>query len=71
MNASIRQITAENFIEAIKLKVKKEQENFVASNAVSIAQSKFHTYLECHGIYFGDKMVGFTATGKNPDDGEI
>ncbi len=71
MSISIREITAENFVEAIKLKVKKEQENFVASNAASIAQSKFHTYLECYGIYYKDTMVGFAATGKNPDDGEI
>ncbi|MHA2028051.1 MAG: GNAT family N-acetyltransferase [Candidatus Kariarchaeaceae archaeon] len=71
MSISIREITAENWIEAIKLKVKEEQENFVASNAVSIAQSKFDTYLDCHGIYNEDKMVGFAATGKNPDDGEI
>ncbi len=71
MSISIREINAENWIEAIKLKVKEEQVHFVASNAVSIAQSKFDKYLECHGIYHEDKMVGFAATGKNPDDGEI
>jgi diamine N-acetyltransferase len=69
MDVSIRKITADNFIEAIRLKVKKEQENFVASNAASIAQSKFHTYLECYGIYEGESMVGFSACGKNPEDG--
>ncbi|MHA2232429.1 MAG: GNAT family N-acetyltransferase [Candidatus Hodarchaeales archaeon] len=71
MGISIREITADNFVEAIKLKVKKEQENFVASNAASIAQSKFHTFLDCLGIYDNDLMVGFAATGKNPDDDEI
>ena len=67
----IREITADNFIEAIQLKVKKEQEKFVATNAASIAQSKFHTFLQCAGIYAGDIMVGFSAFGKNLEDGTI
>jgi diamine N-acetyltransferase len=71
MGITIQEITADNFVEAIHLKVKKEQENFVASNAVSIAQSKFHTFLKCFGIYDGNIMVGFSAFGKNPDDGTI
>ena len=71
MDKEIKEITAENWIEAVKLKVKEEQENFVASNAVSLAQSKFHTFLECHGFYVNEEMVGFSATGKNPQDGEI
>jgi len=33
MTISVKEITAENFVAAIKLKVKDEQENFVASNA--------------------------------------
>ena len=71
MEINIQEITAENFIEAIKLKVKPEQENFVASNAASIAQSKFHTFLNCSGIYADDLMVGFSAYGRNPDDDSI
>ncbi len=65
---SLKEITAENWITAIKLKVKKEQEGFVASNAISIAQSKFMSFLECYGIYVDEEMVGFSALGKNPDD---
>ena len=71
MTITIREITTDNWVEAIKLKVKDEQENFVASNAISIAQSKFHTFLECYGIYAEDEMVGFSALGKNPEDGTI
>ena len=51
MTISIREITVENWVEAVKLKVKKDQENFVASNAKSIAQSKFQPFLECYGLY--------------------
>ncbi len=71
MDISIREITADNFVEAIRLKVKPEQEAFVASNAVSIAQSKFHTFLECYGIYDGATMVGFSVCGVNPEDGAV
>lgn len=71
MTVTIREITAENFVDAIKLVVKEDQTNFVASNAASIAQSKFHTFLECYGIYEEEKIVGFSAFGKNPEDGTI
>ncbi|HUU78163.1 MAG TPA: GNAT family N-acetyltransferase [candidate division Zixibacteria bacterium] len=66
---SLKEITADNWVEAIKLTVKKEQENFVASNAVSIAQSKFQPFIECFGIYTDETMVGFSALAKNPEDG--
>ena len=71
MSISLKEITAENWLQALKLKVKDEQENFVASNAASIAQSKFHTFLECYGIYNEETMVGFAAFGKNPEDDTI
>jgi diamine N-acetyltransferase len=69
MAVTIREISAGNFVEAIRLKVAPSQERFVASNAASIAQSKFDTFLECYGIYEGDTMVGFSAFGRNPEDG--
>ncbi|MGB2983415.1 MAG: GNAT family N-acetyltransferase [Candidatus Bipolaricaulia bacterium] len=71
MQVTIREITEDNFIEAIRLEPKPEQKQFVASNAASIAQSKFHTFLHCCGIYDGDTMVGFSAFGKNPEDDTI
>jgi diamine N-acetyltransferase len=71
MDVQIREITADNFVEAMRLKVKPEQEGFVASNAASIAQSKFHAFLECCGIYAEHEMVGFSACGVNPDDGTV
>lgn len=71
MNVHLIEITAENWIQAVKLEVKEDQKNFVASNAISIAQSKFDTYVDCHGIYDDDTMIGFSATGKNPEDGTI
>ena len=71
MQVTIREIDADNFVEAIRLDVKPEQKRFVASNAASIAQSKFHTFLECYGLYDEETMVGFSAFGKNPEDDTI
>lgn len=71
MDVQIREITEDNFVEALHLEVALEQRSFVASNAASIAQSKFHTFLECYGIYDGDRMVGFAVCGANPEDGTI
>lgn len=71
MTISIREITADNWVDAIKLKVKDDQEDFIASNAISLAQSKFHPHLKCYGIYSDDEMVGFSALGTNPADGTL
>ncbi len=71
MRISLREITVDNWMDAMKLKVDVEQERFVASNAASIAQSKFHDFLECYGIYYEDTMIGFTAFGINPEDDNV
>ncbi len=42
----IRNITIENLQEIIDLKVRDDQNNFVASNLYSIAQSKFGDEVE-------------------------
>ncbi len=68
MVITIREITEENWLDAIRLRVKEDQGKFVASNAASIAQSKFHPFIECYGIYSDDEMVGFSAVGQNPAD---
>jgi len=69
MGIALQEISEGNFIEAMRLEVAPEQKGFVASNAASIAQSKFHTFLECYGIYDEDTMIGFCVFGKNPEDG--
>lgn len=71
MAVRLCEITADNFVDAIRLRVRSDQEGFVAPNAASIAQSKFHTFLECYGVFDGDVMVGFSACGVNPEDGTV
>lgn len=56
---SLREITEETLSDILKLKVSKEQEKFVASNAVSIAQAHFSDKAWFRAIYADDTPVGF------------
>jgi len=64
----LRTITKENWIKAISLRVREDQEKFIASNAVSLAQLNFLSNFHAKGIYHGDEMVGFTLYGIDEDD---
>lgn len=70
MKADVRlqPITRENFRECVRLKVASEQEHFVASNAVSIAQT--YAWKQCVplAIYDGATMVGFVMYARNEDE---
>lgn len=66
----LKTITKDNWIKAISLKVREDQVNFVASNAVSLAQLNFLENFHAKGIYFGEEMVGFTLYGLDEDDHE-
>lgn len=57
---NLREITRENYITCLRLKVKSEQESFVASNAISLAQSKYEPECIPLAIYDDEVMVGFT-----------
>lgn len=63
--AEVRPVTIDNWQELIDIKVREDQQYFVASNLYSIAQSKFGDKHEGHwdlfpfGIYDGDAPVGF------------
>ncbi len=69
MKIILKDITANNWKEAIKLTVNPEQELFVRSNLYTIAWSKFETdgyFLK--GIYANDIMVGYCWFGHDPSD---
>lgn len=65
MSVTLQPVTAENWEALIKLKVREEQANFVASNLYSIAESQFGFEDEGHwdfypfGAYVDDEPVGF------------
>ena len=70
----IRPVTIKNWQSLIKLKVREDQTEFVASNLYSIAQAQFGDEYEGHwdlypfGIYDdGDLPVGFLMYGLNFD----
>jgi diamine N-acetyltransferase len=60
---TLREVTRENLDNILDLKVTREQENFVASNAVSIAQAHFYpVYPDTawfRAIYADETPVGF------------
>lgn len=53
------EITAANYREAFRLKVRPDQERFVASNAISIAQAHFHPEAWFRLLVAGGTPVGF------------
>lgn len=73
MNIYLKDIDDENWEECILLTTDKDGkhficEEFVASNAVSIAQSKVEKGWITKAIYAENTMVGFTMYGYNYED---
>jgi diamine N-acetyltransferase len=56
---SLREITADTVVAIVKLAVAPEQNQFVASNAVSLAQALFAPEAWYRAIYCGDAPAGF------------
>jgi diamine N-acetyltransferase len=56
---TLREITEETVRSILRLKVSQDQENFVASNAVSIAEAHFSKNAWFRAIYADDTPVGF------------
>lgn len=71
MPVELRPVTRENWQSLIKLKVRDGQQDFVASNLYSIAESHFgfdeegHWELFPYGLFLNDEPVGFAMTGLN------
>ncbi|GAB6989145.1 GNAT family N-acetyltransferase [Paenibacillus pini] len=73
MEVSLKDIDETNWIQCIFLTTDTDnkhylQEEFVASNAVSIAQSKIEKGWITKAIYSDDTMVGFTMYGFSKED---
>ncbi|WP_367005722.1 GNAT family N-acetyltransferase [Streptococcus sp. ZY19097] len=63
MTIKLKDITLENYWELLSLCVSKEQENFIASNAVSLAEAyvyeKNGDSVMPYAIYDGTDLIGF------------
>ncbi len=68
MAVDLRAVTKENFDECIRLSVSETQSGYVATNLMSIAQSKVYPSLETRAVYDDDRMVGFVMYGFDPDE---
>jgi len=73
MTIALRDVTKENWQACIGLRLAPEQEHFVASNAYSLAESKFMPTFVPQAIYArvgaddAEIMVGFAMYGYYPD----
>ncbi len=67
---SLREITQDTLNSILNLRVTKDQEQFVASNAVSIAQAHFSADAWFRAIYADETPVGFLMLSDQPDKGE-
>lgn len=66
---SLREITEETLRPILRLKVTPQQEKFVASNAVSIAQAYFHRdNAWFRAIYADETPVGFLMLDDRPSE---
>lgn len=67
ISVTFRPITKENWLECSQLNLDSSQENFVASNLFSIAQSKFEPERVPLAIYNSqDLMIGFVMYNDKP-----
>ncbi len=67
---SLRKITQETVNSILNLHVAEAQEQFVASNAVSIAEAYFSADAWFRAIYADETPVGFLMLSDQPDKGE-
>jgi diamine N-acetyltransferase len=66
---SLREVTAETVRAICSLHVSKDQEQFVAPNAVSIAQAHFSREAWFRGVYAGETPIGFVMLEQIPEKG--
>ncbi|MEM7125593.1 MAG: GNAT family N-acetyltransferase [Chloroflexota bacterium] len=64
---TLREITEETVLSILRLKVAENQKNFVAPNAVSIAQAHFSKHAWFRAIYADETPIGFLMIHDEPD----
>lgn len=67
MDMTLRAVDADNWHDCIKLKVSDEQKDYVAENAVSLAQAAYEKQWYPHAIYADDTLVGFLMFGTDQE----
>ncbi|HLE99528.1 MAG TPA: GNAT family N-acetyltransferase [Gaiellaceae bacterium] len=67
VEVTLREITSETVRKVTALAVAPEQEGYVASNAVSIAEAYFEPKAWFRTIAAGEELVGFVMVHRDPD----
>ena len=62
----LQEITQETWEHCVSLKVRSDQQHFIASNVYSLAQSKYVPGLIPLAVYDGETMVGFVMYNQQP-----
>ena len=70
---TLKDVTAENWRNCIRLSLHENQVGFVASNVATIAESKFNLHVHLRAIYADDLLVGMLAFchEDDPEDLEL
>jgi diamine N-acetyltransferase len=63
---TLRAVTAENVYDVMRLRVTKEQEQFVADNARSLAEAAYSQFAWLRAIYADETPVGFVMLYDDP-----
>ena len=66
----LKEITKQNFWDCVSLEVADSQKEFVTTNAVSLAQSKYQPECIPLAVFDDDTMVGFAMYCVDEDDNE-
>ena len=69
-NINLKEITKDNVKQVMDLKVKPEQEKFIASNSRSIAEGSTRKDAWYRSIYYNDTLVGFCMISDIPEKAE-
>jgi diamine N-acetyltransferase len=67
VTVELRDLDASNWKACVELELAEEQRAFMETNAVSIAESRFHPWMLPLAIYAGDEMVGFVMYSDERD----
>lgn len=69
----LEEVNKTNYLDCIRLELFPGQERFLASNAVTIAESKFEQHYQTRAIYDDDTIIGFLAYchEDDPEDLEL
>ncbi|PHV07164.1 GNAT family N-acetyltransferase [Janthinobacterium sp. BJB412] len=68
LDVRLAAVTEENFEDIIELPLLKHQEDYLASNAYSIAQASFYPDFQARAIYAGAELVGFLMYDRQSND---